>query len=243
MREIFDQFRRPVEWERKALVFALGTLVLTVTGPFGTYEDLGFWERLVLWTTIMTGVGFFMHVAILIALTSKLLAPLPRVIRIVIGLIMAGLPGAAVVIFATQVFRLPVIQPSSLPMIWMQVTLIGLPLGLYEYALRPDTRHPPVPIRLLARLPPAIGSDIVSLSMQDHYVEVTTTQGKALILMRMSDAITELDGLRGQRIHRSHWVALAHVQAMRKNGYRRFVELKDGRKLPLSDTYAETLKS
>ena len=217
--------------------------MLTVTGPFGSYEDLGFWARMVFWIMIMSGVGFFMHVALVLALTSERLSPLGRVPRIAIGAIWAGLPGAAVVVFVNMVFRPPMIQADALPMIWLQVTLIGLPIGLVEFPRRLSPPSAPAVIRLLARLPGALGTDIVSLSMQDHYVEVTTTRGKALILMRMADAIGELDGLQGQRIHRSHWVARAHVSATRKSGHRRFVELKDGRKLPLSDTYADPINA
>lgn len=238
MRQFFEGIRNPLVWERKAILFFAVTLLMTITGPFGTYEDLTFWARLVFWLIIMAGVGFFMHVAVMIALSAKWLRPIGYVPRIALAAAAAGLPGAAFVIFVNMVFRPPTIDPASLPMIWFQVTLIGLPICLVEYPRPQKQMETTAPIRLVARLPDDLGDDIVSLSMQDHYVEVTTTRGKTLILMRMADAVDELDTIPGQRVHRSHWVAQAHLAGTAKSGHRRFVLLKDGRKLPLSDTYA-----
>ncbi len=86
-----------------------------------------------------------------------------------------------------------------------------------------------------------MGTDVISLSRQDHYVEVTTSLGKQLILLCLSDAIAELEGLRGQRVHRSHWIAIAHARDIRKVGARRVVKLSDNRDLPVSDTNASAL--
>ena len=100
----------------------------------------------------------------------------------------------------------------------------------------PDTarRYPD----LLNRLPPEHSqSEIVSISMQDHYAEITTTAGKALILMRLRDAIELLENHPGTRIHRSHWVARAHVDRIARSGRRSEVVMKDGRRLPIGNTF------
>ncbi|MGB3247250.1 MAG: LytTR family DNA-binding domain-containing protein [Sulfitobacter sp.] len=96
----------------------------------------------------------------------------------------------------------------------------------------------PVRTRFHGRLKPELGQ-VVSLSMQDHYVEVTCENGTDLILMRLSDAIAELDGLKGLRTHRSHWVALEAVKGVERNGAKLKVILKGGRVLPVSATYAD----
>lgn len=102
----------------------------------------------------------------------------------------------------------------------------------------PPAERVPAPVPLLSRLPQEHrGSAIVSISMQDHYAEVTTTAGKALILMRLSDAIDLLEGCPGARIHRSHWVAKGFVTGIRKAGRRMEVALSDGRHLPIGGTY------
>ena len=61
--------------------------------------------------------------------------------------------------------------------------------------------------------------------------------------MRLSDAIAELDGLEGLQTHRSHWVVLEAAQALEKAGQKMNVVLKDGRRLPVSATYADRLKA
>ena len=236
MRQIFGE----IGWEKKALVFFVGILMFVVVGPFGTYEIMTLAERFVFWTTVMIGVGFFMHVAITFALVAPALAPWPRVLRIALGSAVAAIPGAAIVEFTYEVFAPNGVNSGSLIQTWVQVTLLGTLIGIVEYV---DWRGKPseeTPLREIAfhkRLSPDVGTDIVSLSMHDHYVEVTTTHGKDMILMRLSDALRELDGLPGARIHRSHWVALAHLEGLSTQGHRNWVRLSDGRELSVSKTY------
>jgi|GEM_PF-308316 len=57
----------------------------------------------------------------------------------------------------------------------------------------------------LDRLPAHLGSDLLALEMEDHYVRVHTALGSELILLRMRDAIAELGGIEGAQVHRSWW--------------------------------------
>lgn len=77
--------------------------------------------------------------------------------------------------------------------------------------------HPAL-CRLAARLPPADRGRICCLSMEDHYVRVHTEAGSQLLLMRFSDAIAELDGLPGLRVHRSWWIAEGVADALDRSG-------------------------
>ena len=52
---------------------------------------------------------------------------------------------------------------------------------------------------------------LIYLKTADHYVEAFTTAGSTLVLMRFADAVAELDGAGGLRVHRSYWVARRHV--------------------------------
>lgn len=94
----------------------------------------------------------------------------------------------------------------------------------------------------LRRLPPHLGKNILSLEAQDHYVNVTTDKGSALVLIRLVDAISELDGLEGLRIHRSHWVATNAISNTKRENGKLLVELTNGTALPVSRTYAKHLK-
>ena len=89
-----------------------------------------------------------------------------------------------------------------------------------EGAGEPSTRAGPAPgARFLDRLPEKLGRDLVYLKTADHYVEAFTTAGSTLVLMRFVDAVAELDGAGGLRVHRSYWVARSHVTgAARQEG-------------------------
>ena len=81
----------------------------------------------------------------------------------------------------------------------------------------------PLP-RLTQRLPASLGSDVIALEMEDHYVRVHTALGSELVLMRLRDAIAELDGIEGRQVHRSWWVARGAVEDVVRDG--RNVRLK-----------------
>jgi DNA-binding LytR/AlgR family response regulator len=108
------------------------------------------------------------------------------------------------------------------------------------HAARPDAPAP----KFLSRLPPRLaGADLYAVEAEDHYLRLHTSQGQDLILMRLSDAIEELEGLEGAQTHRSWWVARAAVaQAERLDG-RAVLTLKDGAEAPVSRGFAKTLRS
>ncbi len=86
---------------------------------------------------------------------------------------------------------------------------------------------------LLERLPPALGRDLVSLSADLHYLHVHTREGRTMLMGSLAEAEAAL-GERGIRIHRSHWVALAHVRRVQPSANGWVCELSDGRRLPVS---------
>ena len=97
--------------------------------------------------------------------------------------------------------------------------------------------------RFLDRLPPKLGRDLVYLRMADHYVEAFTAAGSTLVLMRFADAIAELEGAGGLRVHRSYWVATRHVTgAARRNG-RTVLSLTGGHEAPVSRGYLAAVRA
>lgn len=162
------------------------------------------------------------------------------------GAVLAGLPGAAVVIFVHGVFRPPV-DAENLPAIWAQVSLVGWLVGAVEFSSwrRPAAAEAPANARSVfhKRLPPELGDEIISISMQDHYAEVTTTLGAHLLLIRLTDAINELNGAAGLQLHRSHYAMKAHLVRLQREGGRLKVILSDGRALPVSARHAEEVRA
>jgi hypothetical protein len=111
----------------------------------------------------------------------------------------------------------------------------------------PETRMTAAPLpagpRLLNRLPVAKRGAILALSMEDHYVRVFTAAGESLVLLRLSDAIAEVQEVSGFQIHRSHWVARAAVARMERlpDGRLRLY-LMNGSVLPVSRTFAKQVR-
>lgn len=101
----------------------------------------------------------------------------------------------------------------------------------------------PGPPKFLERLPLKLrGAEVWAVEAEDHYLRLHTSKGQDLILMRLSDAIAELDGIEGAQVHRSWWVARdAIADAVRGDG-RATLTLKDGSEVPVSRTYARVLR-
>ena len=66
-----------------------------------------------------------------------------------------------------------------------------------------------------ARLPHALGTDVIMVSSDMHYLHVHTTRGKCMIHGALKTAASHLGDL-GMLVHRSHWVAHRHVQRVAK---------------------------
>jgi len=107
------------------------------------------------------------------------------------------------------------------------------------HAARPGAPAP----RFLDRLPPRLrGATIHAVEAQDHYLRLHTSKGQDLILMRLSDAVAELEGIEGAQTHRSWWVAKAAVEYARRADGRAVLTLIDGVEVPVSRAYARALR-
>ena len=95
---------------------------------------------------------------------------------------------------------------------------------------------------LLNLLPDRLGTDLVYIKSEDHYLEVHTTVGSSLIKMRFSDAVAEL-GDRGIQVHRSYWVATRHVTRSVRNGKRTLLRLTGDHKVPVSVTHMPAVRA
>jgi DNA-binding LytR/AlgR family response regulator len=86
-------------------------------------------------------------------------------------------------------------------------------------------------------------ADILALSAEDHYLRVHTSAGETLILMRLYDAIAELDGIEGSQIHRSWWVAKDAVRDVVRGDGKVDLVLEGGLRAPVSRRYQKALKA
>ena len=99
------------------------------------------------------------------------------------------------------------------------------------------------PAKFLARLPASLrDADLWAVEAQDHYLRLHTSKGRELILMRLTDAVAELEGLEGARTHRSWWVARAAVTGVERADGRATLTLVDGAEAPVSRAYVKALR-
>lgn len=248
MRETRRTLRAPRFW----LAIAGAALLLGLVGPFGTYGGLTLPARLAYWA--VTVLATYLTGLVCVFLLAHLISPASPLGMTRLGLAgaVAGVPVAAIVwLINWVVFAWPDgAAIGFVPLVFYCIVISGLVSVLiavfsrdYEMARAAgDAAGVPQRPRILDRLPPAKRGRLRHLSVQDHYVDVRTDRGGALLLMRLQDAVAETEGVEGLRIHRSHWVASdAVAEAVRRDG-RLFLRLDDGTELPVSRSYVSDVR-
>jgi len=98
------------------------------------------------------------------------------------------------------------------------------------------------PPALLKRLPLGFPSPIYALGVEDHYVRVYAKNCTEMVLLRLRDAIAEMDGVDGMQVHRSWWVARAVISSSKRDGRNYKLVLHNDMEIPVSRSYAGRLK-
>ena len=80
-------------------------------------------------------------------------------------------------------------------------------------------------------------ADLHAISSEDHYLRVHTSLGEEMILMRLADAVRELNGAEGLQVHRSWWVAKSGVTDEKRVDGRSLLILPSGTEVPVSRSY------
>ena len=109
-------------------------------------------------------------------------------------------------------------------------------------ASEPVAQTPEPSARFLDRLPASLGTELLALEMEDHYVRAHTPLGSELVLMRMRDAVAELDGIDGAQVHRSWWVARGAVEDVKRDGRNVRLVLDTGLEAPVSRANVKPLR-
>ena len=255
MRELQRLFGAPQLWAALAGVALLAGLV----GPFGTYEQLGLPARIAYWTAVVVPTWFagLGTVFILTALFTPDRPPhwatfalfgaaggLP--VALVVHVLNGFTFGAGAIGFVTLLIYCVAISSVVSALVALLVTHIArlrtAAERVPEFApVTPATAMPRA--RILERLPPHLRGTLSHMTMQDHYVDIRTDRGGALVLMRLADAIAEADGIDGLQIHRSHWVAVGQVAGQLRRGDRLVLKMADGTELPVSRSYLAAVKA
>lgn len=238
-------------WRSLANTLAVATGIgafLSFVGAFGT-SAAPFLPRTALmvslsWIGSLLGISSFV-----LASRLKPLQGRPWLVALTGALIMFA-PMGVVVYGAVQLVSPRPLPVSHLPGFIFTSLVVSTVMHLLAAALfrnrgveQPTTAALPTPPRFLERLPLKLrGAEIWAVESEDHYLRLHTSKGQDLILLRLADAVAELEGIEGAQVHRSWWVARdAIVDAARGDG-RATLTLKDGAQVPVSRTYAKVLR-
>jgi hypothetical protein len=233
LNELTSAFRSPAPY----LSWILLTAVLAVSGPFDTYMRFPIEERALYWSVVVAGcliwgitarvvvqvmfarANYWVASLIVVTLSSLILAwPIHR-----FSLFMSGRE----VQYRPRLFEIAAL-----------IFFIGLFVASIRRVLTNDPAQLEVrrstPPRLLARLDPCLRGALIRMSGRDHYVDVVTDKGKAALLLRLSDALAEVENVDGIQVHRSHWVSVAAIERAEREKGRYVLVMSDGEKVPVS---------
>ncbi len=212
-------------------IWAIVTLVCAVAGPFGTINAFGLAGRLGYW-------GLVVGVSVLSSLLPFRAHGLAR--GLWLGVWATYTLALAIGIFALNILIFDrawglVEFAELLGQVAVIVIVVHAVFWLIDFAQPAAINPSPDPQTVfLRRLPVASRGALVRIEAQDHYLNVVTANGSALILMRLSDAAEELREAAGMSVHRSHWVALPAVRAHRREKGRDLLLMSDGTEVPVS---------
>ena len=237
-------------------------LVLAIVGPLGTF-GAPFSVRLLYWLGLgWAGFACFRPIGGMVARLAPVLA-LPEWALWLAGSVIATVPMTGVVLIVNRMIGSAAPSLDDALAIYGYVLAIGTGVTMLFYAMQRDrtpAAPPPVSVpshpdpgqpqphvkpqtaRLLARIAPALGTELIALEMEDHYLRVHTATGSELILLRMRDALVELDGLDGAQVHRSWWVARGAVQRVEREGRNLRLVLPRGLIAPVARNMVPVLK-
>ncbi|WGM32537.1 LytTR family DNA-binding domain-containing protein [Brevundimonas sp. NIBR11] len=234
---------------RGLAIAAAAGVVLALVGAFGSGNaPMGL--RLAYWVPVMLAGAVWGHICSLLierwididarpwlgvaALTLAITGPVSLLVWWVTGVVFEGR--------AYHAHALPLmLGPVFI------VTLVMSAINVFVSKAQPIQTHAaPVgaaPARFPDRLPMKLrGAAIRAVQAEDHYLRIHTDRGSDLILMRLSDALEELEGLEGSQTHRSWWVARDAVRDVARGDGRATLTLDGGVTAPVSRRYAKALR-
>jgi hypothetical protein len=247
------------KWARElAALLAVGA-ILGWLGPYGTYFCFDTPDRFGYWMLRSLLVGLTCLAAFQVLAAGEPVTSWPATKRALVALFIASLPCALIGLALATLFHHAPTSPLQFAALYGRVAIVtvivGFPLHLIrataarERAIQPARQASAAPAAVvpngaafLRRIPAKLGSELLYIAMEDHYLRVHTRRGSDPLLLRLSDAVAELGPVIGRQVHRSHWVARQAVSSVERDGYRTWLVLTTGMKIPVSRTYLPALR-
>ncbi|HEX3672796.1 MAG TPA: LytTR family DNA-binding domain-containing protein [Rhizomicrobium sp.] len=237
-------------WLSRAATVAVPVAVavfLTLTDAFGL-EILPLGWRLLYWLVLLA-MGQVASLSIRASLDRMQLSPSRLVLAGLLRCILGSVPMTVAVWLVTALALSQPLRAAQLPELYLPVLVVTAAMVCLNLLAqrRPAETHatgtPGAPPDILARLPPKLrAAKLYAMQAEDHYVRLYTSAGSDLVLLRFSDAMAELRGVAGARVHRSWWVARDAVESSCREDGKSFLLLRDGTKAPVSRTYTRALR-
>lgn len=233
---------------RNIILAIAAAVLLTLTGAFDTAKQ-PFHERLIYWMVVLSPGfvwGWFcrrelerrgldarpgLHIALLTALIA---IPMCLFVWVATGLFLEG-----------RVYPASSLPRFVVPVLTVTAAVCALVVLLGQATPRQThiTTGEPKKAKIVERLPPHLrDARLIAVQAEDHYLRVHTDRGSDLILMRLSDALDELDGLEGAQTHRSWWVSKDAVRGASRGDGRALLTLDGDLVAPVSRRYARALR-
>ena len=238
------------------LLFPLGLgLFLSVIGPFGTFSDLGLFDRLCYWLSI--SLLTWLQIIKALSVMKKTMPNTSLSLLYLLAIFSTSLLGALEVKLLESWFR-PEHSIKPIMEIYSYVVLLATTVYTPFFILFLIKRTKEnTPNHLVAqnhnkqfsplsgseiiqnKLSPHIRGELYCLKSEDHYLRVYTDKGNELIFFKMKDAVEGLKSYSGIRVHRSYWVNTTAIIKYQKESNKLMVQLKNNMKIPVSRSYYE----
>lgn len=243
------RLRLDIRLDRGVGVAVGAGVVLALTGAFGT-NIVPLWLRFAYWVPLILVGATWAHLCS--RLTERFIDPDEQP-WLTVAALSAATAGPVTVmvwlatglIFEREIYAVDRLVHFIGPVLVVTVAISAINVFLGRPAPVQTHAHPggSAPARFLDRLPPKVrGATLHAVQAEDHYLRLHTDRGSDLILMRLSDAVAELEGLEGARTHRSWWVARDAVRGVSRGDGRAALTLEGGIVAPVSRRYARALR-
>jgi LytTr DNA-binding domain len=234
-------------WLRGLVITLVAASFLAFAGAFGSSRAPSLTVRFAYWFGLMI-VGWLWGGVVSRFFFNRVGGPGRLWLRVAASSVALAVPYSVVVGVTTHLVMRATFK-SALDIADLLVSVIAVTVVMVTLNVLVErqgdglTQASSEPPKFLDRLPSKLrGAEVWAVEAEDHYLRLHTSKGQDLILMRLSDAIAELEGIEGAQVHRSWWVARAAIaEAVRGDG-RATLTLTDGAEVPVSRTYARLLR-
>ena len=222
------------------VVLVTSALVLWDTHGYREFMSIG--DTIIVWTVcVLSLFGFYILITVIMIETAK------RFPRVFIYFPLVGLLAMTINTFLTS-FNVGLIseQAFSVDRVYSKLPF-NLAVGLifetiFVVFVFPIMRFKPDHSEPVANTTVAVTiagqkfktNEIWSIESQDHYVEVSTANGKKLLRARLIDVAAMLSDVDGMMPHRSFWVSRSAIKRMSNSSNKKTLLLNSGEQIPVA---------